>query len=127
MGKVQNQGQKASTKFSCQEWRFGTPDQQRFDGGFAGNFDIEDMVVDWLLDRLLHKLRNARGPEGDEAKKRIVTKVLNHDKLKEIGESQLKLSFVSKRYNKSAQFFNAVVRSRASLHHKLLHKFFQIL
>ena len=77
--------------------------------GLQGNLDIEDMVVDWLLDRLLHKLRNARGPEGDEAKKRIVTKVLNHDKLKEIGESQLKLSFVSKRYDKSAQFFNAVV------------------
>ena len=94
--------------------------------GLQGNFDVEDMVVDWLLDRLLHKLRNARGPEGDEAKKRIVTiaKVLNHDKLKEIGESQLKLSFVSKRYDKSAQFFNAVVRSRASLHHKSLHKYY---
>ena len=62
--------------------------------------------------------------KGTKQKKRIVTKVLNHDKLKEIGESQLKLSFVSKRYDKSAQFFNAVVRSRASLHHKSLHKYY---
>ena len=44
--------------------------------GLQGNFDIEDMVVDWLLDRLLHKLRNARGPEGTKQKKESSQKFL---------------------------------------------------
>ena len=49
--------------------------------GVKVNFDMEDMAADWLLRRLLHKLRNGCRPEGDEAKKRIVRKVLNHVKL----------------------------------------------
>ena len=38
--------------------------------GLQGNFDIEDMIVDWLLDRLLHKFKECPRTRGGRSKKK---------------------------------------------------------
>ena len=85
----------------------------------------KEYVPNCSLDFTLEALRNKRGPTGEATSKRICLVVLNHEKVREVGEEQLKLYMKNKTYDKKCQFFNAVIRCRGNLYHKALTRYFK--
>ena len=87
--------------------------------------DVEDATVNELVESTIRCLRNERGPEGEELSRNVCEKILMHKKIREVGENQLRLLMENRKWQKSAQFVNAVARSRGGLYHKSLHRYYK--
>ena len=85
----------------------------------------DNYLAKWSIDFALDSLRNRRGPTGEATSKRICLLLLNHEKVRAVGEEQLKIAMKNKIYDKKCQFFNAVIRCRANLYHKALSRYFK--